>query len=135
MRDKAETLEILIDAVSQGVPLRTACLAAGVSRSTLYRWTKADSIARRIRKARMEGKLFHLRNIREHSKTDWRASAWILERMYPKEFGRRTIIEMPRRDSDDDVFVRVLTPEEAREIALARARAAGSLEPQDGDPS
>lgn len=137
MNGKAEKLEFLIDAISQGAPIRTACRAVGVSRSTLYRWRHDHDIERRILKARLEGKLFHIRNINRHAENDWRASAWLLERMYPKEFSRRTVIESPKRDSDDDVFVRVPTPGEARQLAIARACASAGTKPppitQEGD--
>jgi hypothetical protein len=42
------------------------------------------------KQARAQAKLRHLRALM--ASPDWRASAWLLERLWPKEFGRRTML-------------------------------------------
>lgn len=47
-----------------------------------------------IKKAQEEGKNSLVTGIREHGKKNWQAMAWLLERMYPSEFGRRENVKM-----------------------------------------
>lgn len=129
MLDRKLVSEVVLNYLRDGMSLRDSCALAGVGRRTFMTWQKEDSaLSAQVKKARLDSKLVHVRNIKSHALGDWKASAWLLERMYPKEFARRTVIELPKRDSDEDVFVRVPTPEEARQLAIERAKAKGIAE-------
>lgn len=135
MLDRKLVSEIVLNYLRDGMSLRDSCALAGVGKRTFHTWAKEDSaLSAQVKKARLESKLLHVRNIRNHASEDWKASAWMLERMYPKEFAKRTVIELPKRDSDEDVFVRVPTPEEARQLAIERARAKGIAEASAAAP-
>lgn len=41
-----------------------------------------------LKKAQVAFKAYHIQNITKASRKNWQASAWMLERFYPKEFGR-----------------------------------------------
>lgn len=80
----------------------------GVATTTFYRWLQeADTgingnnpkkpatdlklkreLKEGIKKAEAAFKAFHIQNITKASKKEWQASAWILERRYPKEFAK-----------------------------------------------
>lgn len=129
MLDRKLVSEVVLNYLRDGMSLRDSCALAGVSKRHFHRWMTEDAaLSSQVKKARLDSKLVHVRNIKSHAFGDWKASAWLLERMYPKEFARRTVIELPKRDSDEDVFVRVPTPDEARNLAIERAKAKGIAE-------
>jgi hypothetical protein len=41
-----------------------------------------------VTRARPSFKAWHLRNIHKHAEADWRASAWLIARGWPDEYGR-----------------------------------------------
>lgn len=88
-----ETRDKLCQAIELGATYKLACQYAGISEATFYAW-KADDLEflEAINKAEGKGAVSHLARIKQAS-TDgnWQASAWILERRYPDEYGRRVI--------------------------------------------
>ena len=92
----------LITFSADGMTVNNACLATGICRKTYYLWYnqgKADSENDRISLqrdmydglpvAQAFSLLKHIRIINEASLTDWRASAWFLERTRPAQYGHR----------------------------------------------
>jgi hypothetical protein len=78
--------EVLIAALSNGATITEAAKATGFSRNAVYEWmgrnpTKLDELKRRM-------KPVYLARVQElgEVKEDWRAYAWMLERMFPNEF-------------------------------------------------
>ena len=95
--------------VENGASYKDACIAVGIGETAFYRWLDdADSDDEKIKykdlkvklrdslkKANAKFKSYHLANITRLSNGDWKASAWILERKYPKEFaqvGRNAVV-------------------------------------------
>ena len=73
-----------------GMTITDACRAAGVDQSTFYRWMqKKDKdpdfafVEQRVDEARAKGQMLLVSRVVNHSKKDWRAAAWILERRHP----------------------------------------------------
>lgn len=130
MLDRKLVSEVVLNYLRDGMSLRDSCALAGVSRRRFHQWVSEDSaLSAQVKKARLDSKLVHVRNIRNHAQEDWKASAWLLERMFPKEFSKRTVIELPKtHEADDAILVRVPTPEEAKQIAIERAKAKGIAE-------
>ena len=92
------------DNITLGMPLKFAAEAAGITEVTFYNWLKrgeAESkgqffeFAEHIKACKAKAVQLHLKLITKAA-TDgsWQASAWILERRYPEEFGRREKIDM-----------------------------------------
>jgi hypothetical protein len=100
---------MIVLAIRAGFPLTLAAVYGGISRSTLYDWLRrgervaeADEMGIAIpdedfpfaeftiavQKALAEWESEQLQAIAEAGKTDWRASAWLLERRFPQEYGR-----------------------------------------------
>lgn len=115
--ENEELIETLLNWLRLGLPNNEALQLAGIGTSTYYVWmqkaqdletkktpTKRDLLyldfRDSVKKAEIESKAFHLRNIRDaglgegnYDKPAWQASAWFLERRYPEQYGRRERIE------------------------------------------
>lgn len=82
-----------------GLTYRLAASFAGVGESTVHRWiargdTEIDGPYRAFRESIKEAEGVHAaqimaRIIKAADNGNWQASAWILERRYPDDFGRR----------------------------------------------
>jgi hypothetical protein len=78
--------EVLLAALSEGRTITDAAKATGFSRNVVYEWFgrnphKHDELKRRM-------KPVYLARVQELGELnqDWRAYAWMLERMFPNEF-------------------------------------------------
>lgn len=78
--------EVLIASLSEGMTITEAAKTTGFARSAVYEWmgrngNKLDELKRRM-------KPVYLARVQElgEVKEDWRAYAWMLERMFPNEF-------------------------------------------------
>ena len=102
----------LVLLISGGCYLSDAAASVGVSTATVYKWmrigrkaaslreeggeVKPDEIAcynlyRSIQRAKARGVRTLLNRIKEATKKDWHAAAWILERKDPKRWGRNKL--------------------------------------------
>lgn len=98
-----EKMERIINAVRMGAFVETAGAYAGVSRMTLRKWLEAGASNKsplyrwfwlKCEQALAHAELRHLFNIQSHAKTQWTASAWCLERMYPDRYGRYERVDL-----------------------------------------
>jgi transposase len=96
--------EHICELLRWGNYIETACNYAGVSKQTLYDWMKLGNRENQgihrdfldaVHKAMAEAEMRDVQNIHNAAKTDWKASAWRLERKYPTKWGR-----MERLDTD-----------------------------------
>jgi hypothetical protein len=112
--------EILISALSEGLTITEAAKRTGFSRNVVYEWfgrnpTKHDELKRRM-------KPVYLERIRElgEAKEDWRAYAWMLERMFPNEFSLVQIQRFELNGSVDHHVHMIPESELARMAQLTR---------------
>lgn len=96
----------ILAAVGNGLSIKSACDYAGINESTFYVWQnkcqedldkgKKDSVYvdffKSLKKARIAFKHANLKNIQNAAKKHWQASAWILERTFPEEYGSKQIV-------------------------------------------
>jgi len=96
-----ETVDKLTQAIRLGATYQLACDYAGISHETFAQWrnTKPE-FSETIKLAEGEGAVKHLANIDRAANgikdadghwvelPDWKASAWKLERRYPRMYGR-----------------------------------------------
>lgn len=90
--------------------MRDACLACGISESVFYYWQeravkekqrKYVQFLEAIEKAKSESKIRSLVRIDKAALEDWRADAWLLERRYPEEFGKRDQVKIHQAEKGE----------------------------------
>jgi predicted DNA-binding protein (UPF0251 family) len=91
-----QVIELLCRIISEGHTHKTAYSAMAVSRDTFYRRLARDVNFRdKVARAETEAKKSLVSTVKRHSKDDWRAAAWILERTYRDEYGKAWADEHP----------------------------------------
>ena len=103
----------IVEAVELGATWERAADAAGVGASTLGLWRRRgeagdapySSFLAALKRAEGAGVERALRSIRKAAEGGaWQASAWLLERRYPADYGRRSevavAVRSPAADSD-----------------------------------
>src|SRR3954452_18404150 len=76
--------------LSTGCSVRVAADFVGCARSTIYReLANNPDFYDQVRHLRVATLLGPLKTIHEAAKTNWRAAAWLTERLNPQDFGRR----------------------------------------------
>jgi transposase len=127
-----ETRDKICKAIELGATYKLACFYAGISEATFYDWKANDlEFLEAIHIAEGKGAVNHLVNITRASKgvqnpdgdgyiltPSWQASAWILERRYPDEYGRRVIDATVRGDKDAPLQIEI-KPKNYREALNA----------------
>lgn len=96
-----KTIDLICDGIRSGLPKKRAAERAGIHESTLYDWVnRADEgrlfakFSEALKKAESDLMAYHLDRIKAASDDGtWQASAWILERRFQGEFGRRQKID------------------------------------------
>jgi transposase len=98
---KTEELIKTIERVAKmGMSNETIAAIAGVNSDTFYDWLNKDQeFSERIKKAKAEGKYALVAKIAQDE--SWQSKAWMLERQYPDEFGRRDRVELTQKYNDD----------------------------------
>lgn len=124
---KPEVREVLLQAIKLGMNNTRACEYAMISYTSLKNWlaqaeidvslglTREKSIyvafLLDLKKARAQMQYKHLQQIDVASFNTWQASAWLLERRFPEEFGVKNdinlsgdkiaiVADMPKREED-----------------------------------
>ena len=96
---RADLQESFLDGLKLGLTHKLAAQRAGLGESTYYSWIAKGREAKSglyreflDEVMRVEGEAAGelLTQIGQHSKDDWRAAAWILERRHPDDYGKRT---------------------------------------------
>ncbi len=131
---KTKISKELIDEIctykENGLSDKDVCDMVGIDQSTFCRWLKEaetgidgnDSskpaanlelkkeLSEEIKKAKVAFKAYHIQNINKASKKNWQASAWVLERFYPKEFGRidRQVAMIGEAEKDNGMLNEIL---------------------------
>lgn len=115
------------DNITLGMPLKFAAEAAGISEVTFYNWmNRGESESKGqffefheyIKECQSKAVQLHLKLItKAATEGAWQASAWILERRHPEEFGRREKIEMDANlKHSGELDLNTLTDEQLIEI-------------------
>lgn len=105
-----ELAEEAIRLVRNGASNADVIAWLGVSETAFYGWLKTPKtdaqrkLVEGMKKAETERKLWHLQHIHKAAEDgDWKASAWYLERRYPREYARtQRTIEMSRDSEIED---------------------------------
>lgn len=102
-----ENISQLETLISAGNSVKISCEALGLNERSYYTWIeeseKEDAkqvyveFASRMKKAIGLSKVSLVKNIVDQGKGDWRASAWLLERRFPDEFGQKETVDVKHR--------------------------------------
>jgi transposase len=99
----AQIVSRIVDLVRAGNFLETAAATCGIHRATLYRWLERGEAQRMgpyrdfyvaLTTAQAESEARDLLIITRAASEDWRASAWRLERRYPRRYGPQVAITL-----------------------------------------
>ena len=134
MPPKPKICKELIDEIltykENGLSDSDICDMCMIGKSTFYEWVsegekikngdlelddvpygslKVD-LAEGLKRAKVAFKAFHIQNITKAGKKNWQASAWMLERFFPKEFGRidRQVAIMGEADKENGMLEEIL---------------------------
>jgi transposase-like protein len=95
-----ERQQRVLEAITAGATRHAAALHAGVDDATLYRWlARSESFATLVARAEADVEIRHAANIAVAAQTDWRASAWWLERRRSADYGQQARIELTVRQT------------------------------------
>lgn len=103
----------IIQALKTGAYIEGAAAYANVTKQSIYNWLRRGSEEKSgkykdfmiaVESALDAAELIHLNNLNNQSKGDWRASAWVLERKYPKRWGKREIVKIEDNDTKGGAF-------------------------------
>lgn len=100
-----ELCEAICKDVKEGNTLTFSVQRQGITYQTFLNWMKKGKESKTqsgkffdffeaIKKAQEEGKNTLVKAIKKAGSKNWQANAWLLERMYPDEFGRRQAVDM-----------------------------------------
>lgn len=103
-------------ALSAANTVTTACALAGIGERTFHDWMQRGEREDRgefhaffaaVSRARAKAKAALVRRIVAAAQRDWRAAAWKLERLYPKEYAQ-PIARQPELDNAKDIAVKIV---------------------------
>ncbi len=90
-----ERVTIILEALGNGMTQRDASMLAGISEDTLCGWKRTNSeFSEQMGQKVIEYKQKLIQKIEKAGEKDWKATAWILERKFKKDFSTD-----PRLDS------------------------------------
>lgn len=90
-----QNLDQCVAGIAAGLTIGDACALAGIDRRTFWVHRKNDpALDLKVQRAYISFKLKHIKNIQTASESNWTASAWLLERKFPEEFGAKQSIEV-----------------------------------------
>ena len=111
-----ERKQKILAAVRCGASYKSACLAAGICEKTFQNWRRRASepgspakyvrFLRELQSAEEEGQVARLATIQRASQRDWKAAAWLLERLDPTRWSVRYQIE--HRFGETERFFRTM---------------------------
>jgi hypothetical protein len=117
--------------LAQGHTIATVCQTVAIGERTYYQWReKHPQFSQATTCAIGKSKIALVNKLRLSD--DWRASAFLLERRFPAEFGRVAERELPVAQDEKRINVAFILTEpdgRQRQISWERAKAIGQLPP------
>ena len=83
--------------IASGATNEDACKLTGIGESSFYDWIKRfPEFSEAVKKASVDFKRAHILKIAMDE--SWQSSAWLLERRFPEEYGKRIPLELTGKD-------------------------------------
>lgn len=118
-----ELQEEICKYIEIGVPNKQAALACGISETTFYNWIKRGEntnsgkyfkFLESVKKAQAKNVLRNVAIIEKAAQEkNWQAAAWILERKYPEDWGRKEYHQQDIHLRNTDIIKKWLTEDES----------------------
>ncbi len=83
-----QTIKKVCEYILQGLSQEKACLLAKISERTYQRYKKDNQFDTLIKRMEAKRQLIFLGKLRNETGNNWLKYAWLLERIYPQEFGK-----------------------------------------------
>lgn len=103
--------KVLLESVQAGQSFAQACRRARIDPSTLSHWAaEVDEIGEKskyfqfindLMQAEATGQLALILTVKSATKADWKAAAWLLERKWPDEYGRKDGLALGLRRGEE----------------------------------
>jgi len=96
----------IVQYIENGNTYERSCLLCGITYATFYNWQKQGEQAKSgkyfdffnaVKKAEQGFIAHNVKIIMDAAENTWQAAAWLLERKYPGEFGRREHIHIDNK--------------------------------------
>ena len=93
--------ELIVDGINAGLTYGMTCARAGVTYATFYNWLEKGEVAKNgilmeffdaVSRAKADSALRLVSQIMLQAPADWRAAAFLLERRFPDDYGKRSEI-------------------------------------------
>jgi hypothetical protein len=118
-----KTLSRLLKAISNGAPISSACVIAGIANSTLTEWRKEHpEIDERVELARERMRETLLARVKLAAEDDWRASVELLKLSFASDYRRVAQPQSPQQHLHVHGDTVVLSPERQAELREQRRR-------------
>jgi hypothetical protein len=89
-----ERVAIILEALGDGMTQRDASMLAGISEDTLCIWKRTNSeFSEQMGQKAIEYKQKLMKRIEKAGEKDWKATAWLLERKFKKDFSQDPTLE------------------------------------------
>ena len=105
-KKRAPTKEKVLENLREGIPRFAAATQSGISKATFYRWMNEDEEFREDVEAAVdfaEAVMVSQIKTMGHSRDDWRAIAWLLERRFPDRWGLKREVEVAVSKKSDGI--------------------------------
>ena len=94
-----EVQDLIVDGINAGLTFGLTCARAGVNPATFYRWLEKGEAAKSgvfcefcdtVSRAKADSAMRLVSQITLQAPTVWRAAAFLLERRFPDDYGKRS---------------------------------------------
>jgi anion-transporting ArsA/GET3 family ATPase len=117
-----ETVDRLLVGLADGLPIKSACITAGIGVSTLSDWReKYPELEVRMEEAREKARQKMLQRIKRAAEDDWRAAAEWLKLSFPNDY-RRATSAGNTTTHNTQINTVVLSPEKQEQLREQRRR-------------
>ena len=103
-RSQKAIKEEILENIKTGMTIEAAALLAGVARSTYYNYREKDpKFAEAADQASRFAEAVFLERIKQAAmdRVDWKAWAWILEKRFPDDYGKRQELQVNTTSASD----------------------------------
>ena len=118
-KTKTAIKEEILENLRTGMTIKAAALLASISEKTFYNWRDADEVFfKQCEEAVRFAEAVLLERVKQLAmdKMDWRAFAWILEKRFPDDYGKRQELKVESTQSSDGTAEVLAMLEQVKEM-------------------